>query len=256
MLGIFRQGSKWLIAGIVFLYSPLLLSIAHSFGGFDNLLGNYAALLQGSDFMKAILLSLYIAILATSISTFISAILAISLRNSTRIWRVLLFSYTTLPDIVVALSLLNAFTALGLKVGFSTLVLSYTIIATSFSTFYLLQAFDVTRDQDRVLEEAAQDLGASKVSAALHILTPRIRAVIGFVGCYLISSILDDVVLVGLLSGSVVTTAPVLILSMMRQGTDPRLNAFTAIILILVATTTILYGYLSKTNPRSPCDTT
>ena len=234
---------KIVIAGIVFLYLPLLLAVYSSFGEFRDTFCHYRALAGDSVFAASVVKSLKIATIAAGISVSISAVLAISMRNATNAWRVLLFSYTVLPDIVIALSLLNLFTALGIKLGFWTLVSSYTMVTMCFSTFYILQSFDVTKQEDAMLEEVAQDLGASKTGAVIHVLLPRVYAIVAVIYCYLVALLLDDVVLAGLLSGSVVTTAPVVILSMMRQGTDPRLNALATTILIVVLTVASCYSW-------------
>lgn len=236
---------KIVIAGIAFLYLPLLLAVYSSFGEFRDTFCHYRALAEDSVFATSAVKSLKIATIAAGISVGISAVLAISMRNATNTWRVLLFSYTVLPDIVIALSLLNLFTALGIKLGFWTLVFSYTMVTMCFSTFYILQSFDVTKQEDAMLEEVAQDLGASKTRAVIHVLLPRVYAIVTVIYCYLVALLLDDVVLAGLLSGSVVTTAPIVILSMMRQGTDPRLNALATIILVVVLTIASCYSWLT-----------
>lgn len=238
-----NRALKVVIAGILFLYLPLLLAVYSSFGNLQDAFCHYRALVCDSVFATSVATSLKIATIAACISISISTVLAISMRNATNVWRILLFSYTVLPDIVVALSLLNVFTALGIKLGFWTLVSSYTIATACFCTFYMLQSFDVTRHEDEMLEEVAQDLGASKTWSVIYVLLPRIYAVITVVYCYLVALLLDDVVIAGLLSGSVVTTAPIVILSMMRQGTDPRLNALTALILVVVLLIAVCYNW-------------
>ncbi|HEY0419075.1 MAG TPA: ABC transporter permease subunit, partial [Acetobacteraceae bacterium] len=85
------------------------------------------------------------------------------------------------------------------------------------------------------LEEAAGDLGASPPRAFIHVTLPLIAPALlsGWLLAFTLS--LDDVVVASFTSGPGATTLPMVLLSTLRLGATPVLNALASVMLAIVA---------------------
>ncbi|MET0052639.1 MAG: hypothetical protein ABW095_16375 [Candidatus Thiodiazotropha sp.] len=133
---------KWSILGLVFayLYLPILVLVGNSFNaskyghqwmGFS--LKWYAKLLQNEALMQAFIHSLTIALLAataaTLIGTLIGTLMALALYRYRFVLKGtasgLLFVVMMSPDIVLAITFLVIFIALGIQLGFWSLLIAH-----------------------------------------------------------------------------------------------------------------------------------
>lgn len=228
---------------LLFLYTPLLLPVSELFRA-GCLHWSYE-LLTDAMYISSLWFSIKTALITSIIATAISVLLALQLRHTTVRWRVLMMLNYITPDIVVGISLLSMFSTLGIKTCLLTLMISYISMYSCTCAYWILRSLDGIRQEQIQLEEAARDLGASRLNINRYIILPPLRHVIFISFVYTVSAILNDVVFVTLLSGNSGPALPTLVLSNMRYGVDNKLNALVSLVILMLGICTILY-YLSQ----------
>ena len=233
-----------LVAGLAFLYLPILLLIVYSFndsrlvavwGGFSTRW--YAELWQNQALLDAAWVTLQVAFVSATVATVLGTLAAIALVRMGRFFGRTLFSgmvYAPLvmPEVILGLSLLLLFVAVDLDRGFWTVMLAH-------ATFSMCFVAVIVQSRligfDRSLEEAAMDLGAPPLrtflSVTLPIISPAIAA--GWILAFTLS--LDDLVLASFTTGPGATTLPMRIYSQVRLGVTPEINAVSTIFIGFVA---------------------
>lgn len=238
-----------LTLGFAFLYLPILLLVIYSFnesrlvtvwGGFSTRW--YASLLQNQALIDAAWVTLRVALLSASAATVLGTMAAVALTRGGRFRGRILFSgmvYAPLvmPEVILGLSLLLMFVAIGFDRGFWTVTLAHTTFAMCFVAVVVqarLVAFDAS------LEEAAQDLGAPPLKAfalvTLPLIFPAVAA--GWMLAFTLS--LDDLVIASFTTGPGATTLPMRIYSQVRLGVTPEINAISTILIGIVAAALIV----------------
>ncbi len=139
-----------------------------------------------------------------------------------------------LPEIIVAVSLLVVLLQIGVKLTSFTVIMGHVLICTPYAIAVLNSAF---LSLDRSLEEAAVDLGETRLSTFRLITLPLIMP--GIISSLLISFTisLDEFIIAFFLSGTE-PTLPVYIWSQLRFPT--KLPAIMALGTILVALSILL----------------
>jgi spermidine/putrescine transport system permease protein len=134
-----------------------------------------------------------------------------------------------LPDMVMAMSMLVVFLAIGIPLTIFTIILGHVLICTPFAVAILQSAF---QSLDQSLEEAAQDLGEGPLSTFWRVILPLVMP--GIISsaliCFTIS--IDEFVFSYFLGGTE-TTLSVFIFSQFR---------FPAQVPAVMALGTILIG--------------
>jgi spermidine/putrescine transport system permease protein len=240
------------VGGIFFLlHLPVLILVLYSFnasryaagwGGFT--LHWYARLLERPDILRALRLSLTVATASTLAATVLGTLIALGLaRRPFRGQRLVeggLYLPIVTPEIVVGISLLILFVAIGVPLGVGTVMVAHTAFSTPFVAVVVLARL---RGMDRSLEEAALVLGADEGAAfrriTLPLLAPGILA--GALLAFTLS--LDDFVITFFVAGPGSTTLPVLVYSMVRRGIEPTINAVSTILVLL---TTLMIALASR----------
>jgi spermidine/putrescine transport system permease protein len=139
---------------------------------------------------------------------------------------------TVAPEIVLAASLLLLFAALGLRLGFLTIVLAHVGFTVSY-------AFVVVRARiagfDHTLEEAAMDLGASPARVFVKVTLPLIAPAVVAAALLVFALSIDDYVVTSFVAGVGATTLPLQIYSMVKTGISPEINAISTLLLVATA---------------------
>jgi putrescine transport system permease protein len=244
-----------LSAGFAFLYGPILLLVIYSFngsrlvtvwGGFSTRW--YAALMHDAQLLASVRTSLVVAVLSAAIATFNGTLAAIALvrfgRFRTRtIFAGAIYAPLVMPEVILGLSLLLLFVALGIERGLWTIVAAHATFTMCFVTVVVqsrLVGFD------RALEEAAMDLGASPARTFLGVTLPLMRPAIvaGFLLAFTLS--LDDLVIASFTAGPGSTTLPMRVYSQVRLGVSPEINAISTLMLAVVAIALLVVAALSR----------
>jgi putrescine transport system permease protein len=239
-----------LAAGFAFLYLPILILVIFSFNesrlvtvwaGFSTRW--YAELLGNLRMLEAAGLSLGVAATAACLSTAIGTLAGCALGRLGRfrlrsLFTLLLLAPMVLPEVILGLSMLMAYSALDRLIGwpgdrgFFVIALAHATYGTAFVAVIVEARL---RGLDPALEEAALDLGAGPVRAffrvTLPLLWPAVTA--GWLLAFTLS--LDDLVIASFVSGPGATTLPMLVYSSVRLGLSPQINALATVMIAVVA---------------------
>jgi spermidine/putrescine transport system permease protein len=245
-----RPGASALVTAAVyaFLYAPLLVLVAFSFNrarlaarweGFT--FAWYAVALRDQRVLAALRNSVVVATATTVMATAAGTAAALAFHRfrfrAQTAWDALVVVPLLLPEIVLAASLVLLFAAMGLRLGFLTVVLAHVAFCLSYAVVVVrarLAGFD------RALEEAAMDLGASPLRTLRHVTLPLIAPGILAAALLVFSVSIDDYVVTSFVAGVGATTLPLHIYSMVRSGLSPEINAVST--LLLAATVLLLFG--------------
>jgi spermidine/putrescine transport system permease protein len=240
----------WLV--FAFLYLPILIIVALSFNQsrfgvhFTGFTFDWYLRLFGNERVFDFLMNtLIVAVVSTTASTILGTLLAIGLvRYQFRLQaalRYLLYVPVVVPDVVMGISLLLLFDVVRDAIGWPRLSL-YTIIMAHI-TFQIAYVTLVVRARltllDPILEEAAQDLGATPWQTFREVTLPLIMPGV-IAGALLAFSLsLDDFVVTFFTAGPGSTTLPLYIFSSVKLGITPEIHALStlmvgATILLLV----------------------
>jgi spermidine/putrescine transport system permease protein len=227
---------------LVFFYAPIVVLVLNSFNasrfggrweGFT--LSWYAKLWAAEDVWEALGTSLKIAVLASFSAMLLGTLAAFALhRFRTRFQKTHLSLVTLpllMPDILMGLSLLLFFVALGVDTGFMTIWIAHVTFCVSYVTMVVLARL---QDFDFHLVEAARDLGASSWQTMWRVIFPLLAPGIIAGGLLAFTLSIDDYVITFFVQGPGTTTLPLRIYSMMKVSRNmPIINALSTLLLTL-----------------------
>jgi spermidine/putrescine transport system permease protein len=234
-----RPGRRLLLMSPVyaFLYLPILVLIAFSFNDSKYSVAWkgftwdwYARLLENRGLMDAALNSVLVAVIAASLATLLGTLAALAIYRYRFRGRGLLagamFVVMTIPDIVMGVSLLVLFLALGLSPGFWTLLAAHVTFCLPFVAVTVSARL---MDFDSHLIEAALDLGASEYQALRRVVLPLILPAVaaGWLLSFTLS--MDDVIVSFFTTGPTFEVLPLRIYALVRLGVKPDVNALSAL---------------------------
>ncbi|WP_333648209.1 ABC transporter permease [Lacrimispora sp.] len=244
----------YLVIILVFLYAPIATMMVLSFnssksrtqwGGFT--LRWYQDLFASSTIMTALYNTLLIAFLSSLIAAIIGTAAAIAINSMNRGPRSLLMGITNIPmlnaDIVTGISLMLAFIAFGISLGFQTILISH---ITFNIPYVILSVMPKLKQTDKSTYEAAMDLGATPVYAFFKVIFPDILPGVlsGFLLAFTMS--LDDFIITHFTKGAGINTLSTLIYSEVRRGIRPSMYALSTIIFLAVLVLLLLTNFAPK----------
>jgi spermidine/putrescine transport system permease protein len=240
----------YLGAALVYMFIPVLVVIAFSFN--DNQ-GRFNVTWQGftlrhwldpfadPTIIKAVGVSLLIALLSAAFATVLGTLIALALarynfkgRSATN---VLLFFPMATPEVVLGSSLLGLFVALRIGTGFMTILLAHVLFIISYAVATVrarIVGFD------RHLEEAAMDLYANEWETFRRVTLPMIMP--GVFAAFLLGFALsvDDFIVTNFTSGSI-QTFPVYVWGAARRGIPPQVNVVGTALFIITVSAMLFY---------------
>ena len=250
----------WLAATFVFLYAPIVILIAFSFNdsrrnivwqGFT--LDYYARAWANASLIEAFANSLVIALVSTTFSTAIGALLALALWRFRFPGKPALEGAMVLPIVIPEICMGVALMAFFLRTGWPTdlgwpLNLGPIIIGHVAFSFPFVAVVVRARlaGFDRALEEASKDLGAGEWQTFLHITLPYMKP--GLIAGALLAMTLslDDFVITFFTSGPETLTFPVKVYSMVRFGATPEVNAASTVLIVMTVFLTVIAMRLQR----------
>ncbi|MEJ1991464.1 MAG: ABC transporter permease subunit [Maritimibacter sp.] len=244
-----------LTLGLAFLYLPMLVLIAYSFNsnklvtvwaGFS--VKWYGELFRDPAFLDAAWVTLRVAVVSSTLAAVLGTTAAYVLVRGGKfsgrtLFSGMLYAPLVMPDVILGLSLLLLFIAVGLDRGMTTIILAHTTFSMSYVAVVVtsrLVSFD------RSLEEAALDLGCNAWDAFRLVTLPIIAPAVisGWLLGFTLS--LDDLVIASFTSGPSATTLPMKIFSAVRLGVNPEINALSTILISIVTVGVITTSLMSK----------
>jgi spermidine/putrescine transport system permease protein len=248
----FFTTSLIVLATYLFLYVPLVVLLVFSFNieafpspwkGFT--LKWYHELIQSTHLWASFLNSLIVAICSTGISLTMGVFLIFYAAQGGRIGNFLNLFYGNLviPETVLAVSLLGFFTLISIPLGLGTLVLAHSVLGLGFVIPIVYARF---LELDYRMTEASLVLGATPVQTFFKVTLPLLRPALIVTGLLVFIISFDDFILSYFCAGSTSQTLSLFILSMLRSGISPIVNALSAVLLLLSSTLVILFFTISK----------
>lgn len=151
-----------------------------------------------------------------------------------------------IPEIILGMVFMAFFSLLGLPFGMTTLIIAHTAFCIPY-VFMLVKARLV--GMDKSLEEAALDLGASKVRTFFDIVLPLIAPAIASGMLLSFAMSFDDVIISVFVTGVDSNTLPLKIYSQLKTGVTPKINALCTLmflVTLLFCSASMLLGRRKK----------
>lgn len=243
---------------LVFLYAPILVLIAYSFNASKTMghwtgfsLRWYQALISDSMIMEALTVTLTIAVLSAVISTVFGTFAAIGMHSMKKTPRRVVENISQLPivnpDLVTGISLMMLFAFLTLKDGYVRLLIAHITFNIPYVIFSVMPKLKQSSNQ---LYEAALDLGCTPIQALFRVVLPDIMPgiVSGFILAFTLS--LDDFV-ISYFSTQGVQNLSIYIYSIARRGINPKINALSTLMFVVVVTLLLIINFKSIREERA-----
>lgn len=243
-----RRRSRWLgthaVLAFLFLYLPIATLVVLSFnasglptswGGFS--LQWYGELLRSDAIRSAFGNTLVIAGTTTVAATVLGTLLAIGIERFTRgaLMESIAFVPLIIPDIVMGIAALSAFSLAGISLGLGTVTIAHITFGIAFVAAIVRTRL---RGFDRALEEASRDLGATAFETFVRVTLPVILP--GVIAGALVAFTLSlDEFVIAFFTAGLRTTFPIQVYSMIRFGVTPEINA-AATLLVTVSVIVVL----------------
>lgn len=246
----------YLVLILFFLYAPIVTMIVLSFnntksrsvwGGFTT--HWYTAMFDNPTIMNALTNTLLIAFSSALIATILGTAAAIGIRSMRKTPRSIAMSMNNIPmmnsDIVTGISLMLAFIAYGISLGFKTVLIAH---ITFNVPYVILSVMPKLHQTNRSTYEAALDLGASPFQAFMKVIFPDIvpGVLSGFLMAFTMS--LDDFIITHFTRGAGIDTLSTLIYSEVRRGIQPTMYALSSVIFITV----LVLLLITNSKPQEP----
>jgi putative spermidine/putrescine transport system permease protein len=242
--------SRWLLAaamvlGLAFVYVPLFIVVVNSFNtsrlfawpppGFTT--EWWSAAFQNEGVRSAFVTSILVALIATFIALILGTLTAMAVsrydfwgRHTISLLFVLPIA---LPGIVTGIALYNVFTSFLGGLTFVSLVMGH---ATFCVVVVLNNAAARLRRTLGNIEEAAMDLGATRMRTFRDVTFPAMRSALLAGGLLAFGLSFDEIVVTTFTAGSNIQTLPIWIFqNLFRPYQAPIVNVVAAVLVIVSA---------------------
>lgn len=241
----------YLVLIMVFLYAPITTLMVLSFSGSKSrtqwggfTLRWYLEMFESATIMNALQNTLVIAFASALIAAVIGTAAAIAINSMKPIPRTIIMGITNIPmlnaDIVTGISLMLAFIAFGISLGFKTILIAH---ITFNIPYVILSVSPKLKQTNKSVYEAAMDLGAAPVYAFFKVVFPDILPGVlsGFLLAFTMS--LDDFIITHFTKGAGINTLSTLIYSEVRRGIKPSMYALSTLIFVVVLALLIITNF-------------
>ena len=263
------RGSRWLGwsvlgLGFGFLYLPILLLMVYSFNesklatvwsGFSTRW--YGELFNNRQILEALWISLKVAFWTACAATVLGTMAAMVMTRFKRfpgktMFGALITAPLVMPEVILGFSLMTLLVAMGGIPGFPARgVTSIWIAHVTFTlSFVTVVVSSRLQELDRSLEEAAMDLGASRLKVFFQITLPIIAPalVAGWLLAFTLS--LDDVVIASFVAGPNSTTLPMKVFASVRMGIKPEINALATLMVLAVSLAAVVGWFITARSDK------
>jgi len=245
--------------GFAFLYLPILLLMVYSFNasklatvwsGFSTRW--YGELFNNRQILDALWISLKVAFWTACAATVLGTMAAMVMTRMRRfpgktLFGALITAPLVMPEVILGFSLMTLLVAMGGIPGFpSRGVTSIWIAHVTFTlSFVTVVVSSRLQEMDLSLEEAAMDLGASRLTVFTRITLPIIAPalVAGWLLAFTLS--LDDVVVASFVATPGSTTLPMKVFASVRMGISPKINALATLLVSAVSIAAVIGWYIN-----------
>jgi len=232
----------YLLLVFIFLYLPIGVIVVFSFNTsrmnilFEGFTTEwYRSVFKNAILMEALRNSLFVGVASTILATVIGTLGALGMHKyqfpGKRMLDKLIYIPMVIPEVVLGIALLSIFSLSGIGLSLGTLILGH---VTFCIPFVLLNVRARLAGMDACLEEAALDLGATPIKAFFFVILPAIAPAIGSGAILSFTLSLDDVIVSFFTTGPDSMTFPLKILSMVKTGVTPEVNAITTLLMLVL----------------------
>lgn len=215
----------------------------------------YRLLAHDSEMIASLKVSIEIAVIVTIGSVILGTMLAFGIHRGLRAIglaaNATVFLRIVTPETATGVAMLLMFTQLGISLSTTTVIISHIVLCLAFVTVVLLGRLVLLNDE---VEDAAMDLGATRVKAIWLVAIPALRPAI--VASALLTFVLsfDDFITSFFTSGIGVPPLPVRIYGMLKSGVTPEVNAIGALMLVITAVAIALAAVLARIFSHRPAN--
>jgi spermidine/putrescine transport system permease protein len=228
----------------LFLFAPILIVVLFSFNAQKSLtvmdglsLRWYETFLNDPVLRESLFASLQIATVTMVAGTILGTMLAIGLVRSRARWspglNILMLIPLVTPEIVAGISALLIFWQIGLQLSIFTVMLAHITFSISYVAIVVRGRLAT---MGRESEEAAMDLGATRLGSVRLVLLPGLWPAILAAGLLVFALSFDDFVLSFFTTGDDVQPLPVRVWSAIRFGVSPTINAIGTLMMVITLT--------------------
>lgn len=232
----------FMTAVYLFLYLPIFVVILYSFNtNRSNIsftgytLYWYKQVLQGDPLWGNLWLSVKLALVSMVISVGLGTLATIGMyRYDFKIKKYingLLYIPMVIPELVIGLASLAAFTKMGMNMGFATLVFAHVTFCLPYVVVTLRARIS---DFDSSIEEAAMDLGADRWHTLKRVTLPLLAPGIISGAFMSISLSIDDVIISYFVSGAGDITFPIKVYGMVRGKISTNVYVVSTLFLVSI----------------------
>jgi len=225
----------------LFIYLPIIMLILFAFNNssliifplkgftfdwFEKLFGDRLIFLA---LKNSLIISLTVTLISSIAGTLASIGIVRGEFPGKKAFNILIILPLLVPGVIIGLGLLTFYKLFNIQLSLLTVIFGHCIFATSFVTLVVsasLYGFD------KSLEEAAQDLGASVLKTFFKITLPNIFPGIISGALFAFALSFDEYIITFLNIGANITV-PLQIMSMIKFGLSPKINAFSTMMYVI-----------------------
>jgi spermidine/putrescine transport system permease protein len=251
-----RLLAAWTGFILLFFYLPIVILILFSFNesrlniqwtGFTWQW--YGALLRDSVLVRTAYNTVIVAVATTVISVGLGTaggwLLFRYRYRAASLLETLVFLPMIVPEVILGVSLLVLFVTIGMKLGYSTIVISHV----TFCFPFVMAAVQARlAGLDPALEEAALDLGATPLQAFTKVLVPYLMPAIVSGALMSFTLSLDELIVTYFTASAGTRTLPLEIFGRVKKGLDPSLNAISTVLIGVTVTALFVTEALRRRN--------
>jgi ABC-type spermidine/putrescine transport system permease subunit II len=235
-----RVVSAWAAVTFAFLYAPLVVVVAYAFNANPRNVTDWTGatarwfgeVVRSAEIRDAVATSLTVAIPNAVLAVVLGTAAALGLRGAGRRVRAAYdaLAYLTLvtPTVVIGISALLLFISAGVPRGTLTITLTHVVFNSSIVLLIVRARLSGIGSEE---EEAAFDLGASRLGVLRQVTLPRLLPAMGAGALLAFTFSWDDYVIASFVTGPESTTLPIYVFSQLRFGLSPEINALGTMIL-------------------------
>jgi spermidine/putrescine transport system permease protein len=225
---------------LIFTFAPLAIVALFSFNSTPSLQDFSGFSLQWYDeffssvgLRESLMASIEIGLVTMAVGTVLGTTLAFALvRARSRVahtGNVLMLIPLVTPEIVAGVSALVLFTQIGVDLSLLTIMIAEITFSISFVTVIVRARLSAL---NREVEEAAMDLGATRMETLRLVVLPALWPAIIAAALLIFALSFDDFVIAFFTTGEDPTPLPVQIYSSIRFGVRPTINAIGTFMLV------------------------
>ena len=233
---------------LLWTFAPIAIVVLFSFNSGKSLQNFegfstqwYSEFFGDQQLRDSLVASLEIALVTMVVATLLGSLLAFGLVRSRNrlspVTNVMMLIPLVVPEIVAGVTALLLFTQIGMQLSLATIILAHITFSISYVTVIVRGRLAAL---NREVEEAAMDLGATRIQTLRLVLLPALWPAILAAGLLTFALSFDDFVLSFFTTGEQVQPLPVRIYSAIRFGVTPVINAIGALMLLVSVSTIVL----------------